>query len=202
MSGSYWNNPCSVGLGGFCRWCVRWWWRPARWRCFSMQLLLVVESSYSHRHILARWCEKRDLVPAVLIRFAPLSIKLHSENLGEKSVGLAFIMHAFCVRVRAIARARYYYRPPYLLSPPRREKMESSGQEVSWEKPPPYHYQRLPQNDHPISTYTPVPATPAPAQPAAPQHTSFSNNTVRSPLIPLDPQITRLLFTSQCGWKG
>ncbi|CAI8055113.1 hypothetical protein GBAR_LOCUS30089 [Geodia barretti] len=55
--------------------------------------------------------------------------------------------------------------------------MESSGQEVSWEKPPPYHYQRLPQNDHPISTYTPVPATPAPAQPAAPQHTSFSNNT-------------------------
>ncbi|CAI8055111.1 hypothetical protein GBAR_LOCUS30087 [Geodia barretti] len=55
--------------------------------------------------------------------------------------------------------------------------MEGSGQEVSWDKPPPYHYQRLPQNDHPMSTYTPVPATPAPAQPAAPQHTSFSNNT-------------------------
>ena len=29
---------------------------------------------WTNRHIPARWCEKRDLVPAVLIRFAPLSL--------------------------------------------------------------------------------------------------------------------------------
>ena len=55
-------------------------------------------------------------------------------------------------------------------------KMEN--EKASWDKPPPYHYQRLNDyEDHPMPAYTPAPAAP---QPAA-QHTSFSNNTVRFP---------------------
>lgn len=67
--------------------------------------------------------------------------------------------------------------------------MDSSDKKVGWDKPPPYSYQRLAQDEQPMcpSTYTPAPATMPP-----PQHTSFSNN-VR-PLTLVSYWCSRLQF--------